>query len=221
MQVQAGVTCTAHFCRFLPSVLFLWERRERTHSGIRIDSALISPDPGKAVARVDGTEISLGNGALGFELTTENNKFRFAKFTDVLAGKFVPVPFEVFVLRFKDGREIPATRMEIVSRPAWKTSKEFECFEARDRIGGKKVAVTLQSSDPKFDVVWSGIFATVRTIYARKLQFGHRSMISSFRDSTDLLEAARREGGRNRCGFTLGRRRCVCGFEHRFQSAAF
>jgi hypothetical protein len=120
--------------------------------------ALISPDPGKAVARVDGTEISLGNGALGFELTTENNKFRFAKFTDVLARKVVPVPFEVFVLRFKDGREIPATRMEIVSAASVEDLKgNLSASKLADRIGGKKVAVTLQSFDPKFDVVWSGI----------------------------------------------------------------
>jgi len=181
MQVQAGVTCTAHFCRFLPRCFFCGDGDERTHSGIRIDSRIDQSDPGKAVARVDGTEISLGNGALGFELTTENNKFRFAKFTDVLARKVVPVPFEVFVLRFKDGREIPATRMEIVSAASVEDLKgNLSASKLADRIGGKKVAVTLQSSDPKFDVCGVEFFATVRTICVRKLQFGHRSMISQF-----------------------------------------
>jgi len=93
--------------------------------------ALISPDPGKAVARVDGTEISLGNGALGFELTTENNKFRFAKFTDVLARKVVPVRSKYLYCASRTAAKSRRREWRLSPRPAWKTSKGIECFEAR------------------------------------------------------------------------------------------
>ena len=120
--------------------------------------ALISPDPGMAVARADGTTLSLVNDALGFELTTENSKFRFAGFKNALSRKAVPVPSEVFIVRLKDGREIPATQMWVVSVPrVEELEANLNASKFTDRVAGKKVVVTLQSTEPKFSVVWNGI----------------------------------------------------------------
>ena len=151
-----------HVCRRILSVLimaaFLAGPMAIARAQAFETAPLISLDPGTAVAQADGTELSLGNNALGFKLTWENSKLRFTQFKDALSQKAVPVPSEVFILRLKDGREIPATRMWVVSVARVEDLKaNANASKLAERIAGKKIVVTLQSSDPKFSVLWSGI----------------------------------------------------------------
>ncbi len=119
---------------------------------------LLSSNPGRAVAESDGTIWSLGNHALSVEWTAENGKFRFTKFRDLLSERTLPVPAEVFVLRLKDGREFPATQMSVVSRPEVEAlAANPNASKVSDRIGGKKIVVTLQSLASNLSVIWSGI----------------------------------------------------------------
>jgi len=119
---------------------------------------LLSSDPGRAVAQSNGTRMSLGNDALGVEWTTENGKFKFTKFKDLLGQQTLPVPDEVFVLRLKDGREFPATQMSAMSPPVVEELRaNSNASRLSDRISGKKIVVTLQARSGTLSVVWSGI----------------------------------------------------------------
>ncbi len=120
--------------------------------------ALLTLDPGRAVAENNGTTLSLGNHALDVEWTMENGKFRFTKFQDLLGDQTLPVPGEVFVLRLKDGREVPATQMSVMSPPAVEElSANPNAARFSDRISGEKIVVTLQAPSANVSVVWSGI----------------------------------------------------------------
>lgn len=119
---------------------------------------LLSPNPGKAAAEAHGTNMSLGNSALVVEWTTENGKFKFTKLKDLLGKQTLAVPDEVFVLRLKDGREIPATQMSVTSQPAAEDlHADPDTSRLSDRFGGKEIVVTMQSLSGNLNVVWTGI----------------------------------------------------------------
>jgi hypothetical protein len=119
---------------------------------------LLTIDPGPAVANTDGTRLSLANHALSAEWTTENGKFKFMKFDDLLAKQSPPVPAEAFVIYLKDGREIPASQMAMISAPAVEDlPANPNAARLSERIGGKKITVTLQQPSANIRVVWTGI----------------------------------------------------------------
>jgi hypothetical protein len=125
---------------------------------VPLPAELLNPNPGKAVGESNGTRLSLGNSALGVEWTTENGKFKFTKFTDLLRKQTLVPPDEVFELRWKDGRELSAAQMSIVSPPRVEDLRANpDASRFSDRIGGKKVVVTLQALSGNLSVVWTGI----------------------------------------------------------------
>jgi len=71
-------------------------------------------------------------------LTTENNKFRFAEIPGRLARKVVPVPFEVFDSRFKDGRKIRRREWRLSRGQRGDLKGNLSASKLADRIGGKK-----------------------------------------------------------------------------------
>jgi hypothetical protein len=122
-----------------------------------LPSSLLAIDPGQAVAASDGAKLSLANHALLVEWTTENGKFKFVKFDDLLAKQSPPVPAEVFVIYLKDGREFPASQMSLVSTPTVEDlSVNPNASRLSERIGGKKITVTLQPFQ-NIRVVWTAI----------------------------------------------------------------
>ena len=158
-----GIACTSE-CYWksfsvLTLLVFLTGSVPMLHSQTAaLPPALLTSDPGKAVAESTGTKLSLGDHALGVEWSTENGKFRFTKFQDILGQGALPVPDEVFVIRLKDGREFPASQMSIVSRPVVeKLPANTNASKLSDRISGKKIVVTLQAPSPSLRVIWSGI----------------------------------------------------------------
>ena len=115
-------------------------------------------DSGKAVAAINGTELSIGNHAFEAQWTTENGEFKFTKFEDLLAKQSLPAPGEVFVIRLADGREFAANRMSIVSPPVLEEiAANPNAARLSERISGKKIVVTLQAPTEDIRVVWSGI----------------------------------------------------------------
>jgi len=120
--------------------------------------SLLMIDPGPAVAAGDGTKLSLANHALLVEWTTENGKFKFTKFDDLLARQSRPVPGEVFVIYLKDGREFRASQMSLVFTPTVEDlAVNPTASRLSERIGGKKVVVMLQSPSQNLGVVWTAI----------------------------------------------------------------
>jgi hypothetical protein len=144
---------------FFALLVFLMGSMAMAHSQVAASPPeLVRPNPGRAVAESNGTRLSLENDALGVEWTTENGKFKFTKFKDLLAKQTLPVPDEVFVLRWKDGRELPATQMSVISPPAVEELRANpNAARLSDRISGKKIVVTLQAPSGNMSVVWSGI----------------------------------------------------------------
>lgn len=119
---------------------------------------LLNPGPGKAVAETNRPRLSLGNSALRVEWTTENGTFKFTRFKDLLGKQTLPVPDEVFVLRLKDGRELSARQMSVVSGPKVEQLRANpNASRFSDRTSGKKIIVTLQAPSANMSVVWSGI----------------------------------------------------------------
>jgi len=119
---------------------------------------LLTIDPGPAVANTDGTRLWLANHALSVEWTTENGKFKFAKFDDLLARQSPPAPAEVFVIYLKDGREIPASQMAMMSAPTVEDlPANPNAARLSERIGGKKITVILQLPSANIRVAWTGI----------------------------------------------------------------
>jgi hypothetical protein len=123
---------------------------------------LLRPNPGKAVAASNGTTLSLANSTLAVAWTTANNKFQFTKLHDLLGKQTLVVPGEVFVLRFADSSELPATAMSVASSPV--SSPKIEELSAdptasrlSDRLAGKKIIVTLRAPSQNIEVIWSGI----------------------------------------------------------------
>ena len=123
-----------------------------------LPSSLLTIDPGQAVAASDGTKLSLANRALLVEWTTENGKFKFTKFDDLLAKQSAPVTGEVFVIYLRDGRDFPASQMSLVSTPTVEDlPANPNASRLSERIGGKKIGVTLQSASENIRVAWAGI----------------------------------------------------------------
>ena len=119
--------------------------------------SLLSTDPGPAESAIHGAKLALGNRALSVEWTTDNGKFHFSKFQDLLGNQALPVPAEAFVLRLKDGREFPASQMSITSPPAVEVLPPTpDASRLSERIHGKKIVMALQASS-NLTVVWSGI----------------------------------------------------------------
>lgn len=120
-------------------------------------SDLLSRSPGPAVASVSEGHLVLQNEALAVEWTTEGGKLRFAKFEDLLGKEPVPAPDELFVIRLKDGRELPASQMAVVSEPA---IRELEvnpnASRESDRIPGKAIGVTLQATQ-NLSIIWNAV----------------------------------------------------------------
>ena len=119
--------------------------------------SLLSTDPGPAESAIHGAKLALGNRALSVEWTTDNGKFHFSKFQDLVGNQALPVPAEAFVLRLKDGREFPASQMSITSPPAVEVLPPTpDASRLSERIHGKKIVMALQASS-NLTVVWSGI----------------------------------------------------------------
>jgi hypothetical protein len=146
------------FIRVLASVLFLAGSVVTAHSqSSALPPDLLSADPGPAVAEIHGTKLALGNRALSVEWTTENGKFQFTKFQDLLGNQTLPLPAEAFVLRLKDGREVSASQMSIASPPAVEDlPPNSDASRLSERVHGKKIVMTLQAS-ANLTLVWSGI----------------------------------------------------------------
>jgi hypothetical protein len=120
--------------------------------------SLLTIDPGRAVAASDGTTLSLANHALFIEWTTQNDKFKFTKFEDLLAKQSPPVPAEAFVISFQDGRQFPASQMSIVSPPTVEDlAANPNASRLAERISGKRITVTLREPSGNISVAWSGI----------------------------------------------------------------
>jgi len=158
--VSAHTNGRPHRSQIFPALLvFLLSGAAMSHSQVAsLPPDLLNPGPGKAVAESNGTRLSLKNNALDVEWSTENGKFKFTKFKDTLTKRIWPVPDEVFVLRLKDGREIPAREMSVLSPPAQEElNGNPNASRLSDRINGKKIVVTLQAPSGNISVAWSGI----------------------------------------------------------------
>lgn len=120
-------------------------------------SDLLSPDPGRALASVSEGHLSLSNQALAVEWTTDQNKLKFSKLEDLLGKQAPAVPGELFVVRMKDGHEVPSSQMAIVSEP---TIRDLEtnpkASRESDGIPGKAITVTLQATK-NLSIIWNAV----------------------------------------------------------------
>jgi hypothetical protein len=120
--------------------------------------SLLTIDPGRAIAESDGTKLSLANHALFVQWTAENGKLKFTKFNDLLAEQSPPTPDEVFVISLNDGRQLPASQLSLASAPTVENlAADPNASKFSERIGGKKIIVTLQSPSENIRVVWTGV----------------------------------------------------------------
>jgi len=121
-------------------------------------SGLISPDPGPAVATIHANDVALNNHAVSATWIIAQGKIKFEKLRDLYGQSDVSVPDELFVIRLKDGREIPASQMTIASPPQTSDlSASPDASRFSDRLPGKKIVLTLHSQSPDLTVVWTAI----------------------------------------------------------------
>lgn len=118
---------------------------------------VLTSDPGPAAAAISGTHFSLENRALSVEWTTDAGKLKFTKFKDLLGNQTLVVPAELFIIRLKDGRELPASQMSVLSAPEIESlSASPDAPRESDRLQGKKITVSLQAT-PNLNLIWSAI----------------------------------------------------------------
>lgn len=184
--------------------------------------SLLTIDPGQAVAESDRTNFSLANHALVVEWTTGNGKFKFTKFDDLFAKQSPPIPSEVFVIYLKDGRQLPASQMSVVSPPAVEDLlANPNASRLSERISGKKITVTLQSTAENIQVVWSGILRDGSNYLRQEITLralGHEVPISEIRLIDWKLPAARVVG--TVMGSPVVGNYIFAGFEHPLSKCA-
>ena len=121
-------------------------------------SSLLSRDPGKAVARGQGTTLSLGNDALEVEWTAESGKMKLVQFHDRLGQRSLTVPDELFVIRLKDGRELRSSEMSLASRPAVRDlDANPNASRWSEQIPGRTIVATLEAPEAHLSVVWAAV----------------------------------------------------------------
>lgn len=181
-----------------------------------LPSPLLAIDPGQAVSETDGTKLLLANHALLFEWTTVNGKFKFTEFEDLLAKQSPPVPGEVFVIHLKNGRQIPASQMSVVSPPAVEDLlANPTASRLSERISGKKITVTLESPSENIRVAWTGILRDGSNYLRREITLralGRDVPISEIHLIDWKLPAARVVG--TVMGSPVGGNDIFVGFEH-------
>lgn len=126
-------------------------------AGSATTTDVLTSEPGPAAAAITGTHFSLTNRDLSVEWTTEQGKLKFSKFQDILGNQNLIVPGELFVIRLKDGRELPASQMSVLSAPEIKILPASpDASRESDRLPGRKIMVTLQAA-PNLNLIWSAI----------------------------------------------------------------
>ena len=121
-------------------------------------SSLLSHDPGKAVASIEGAKLSLSNDALGVTWTEENAKLKLTEFQDRLGKQGLVVPNQLFLIHLKDGRELRSSEMRIVSQPVADDLKASpDASRLSERVPGKRLTVTLESSPEHLKVAWVAV----------------------------------------------------------------
>ncbi len=142
------------------SLLFVFLLVSITGLGAEVEqpACLLTHDPGKAIASIVGTKLSLSNDALSMEWTAEGGKLRLIQLRDVLGKRSLPLPQELFVLRFKDGHELRSSDMSLASTPAL-TDLQGNASASRlsDRMQGKEIAVTLEAPSANLKVLWAAV----------------------------------------------------------------
>lgn len=120
--------------------------------------SLLTSDPGAAVAAINGTRLSLSDRALSVEWSNEGGKLRFSKLEDHFSEKTISSPDEVFVVRFKDERQIRASEMTLESPPVIEklVARPSSSSRESDRVAGKKITVVLRASKA-LTVRWSAV----------------------------------------------------------------
>ena len=127
------------------------------YGGVALGSDLLSPPPGPAIANISDSHLSLQNQALAAEWTTDQGKLRFAKLEDLLSKRSIAAPDELFVIRLQDGRELPASKMAVVSEPAIRDLEvNPNASRESERIQGKAITVTLEATH-NLSIIWTAI----------------------------------------------------------------
>jgi hypothetical protein len=121
-------------------------------------SDVLRPDPGPAVANVSGTKFSLRNRALRAGWTVDSKHVQPAEFEDLLGKHSLKLPGELFLVEIKNGAELRSTQMTVTAPPKVEEIAGIpNASRESDRLPGKRIVVTLQSSPAHLDVLWAAI----------------------------------------------------------------
>jgi hypothetical protein len=115
-------------------------------------------DPGAAQASSADGRLSLSNNAVSETWTTSNGAWAAAAFVDEENNRTLTLPADVFVLRFKDGRTIGASRMKVSGEPRLETLEaDSHASRLAERSPGRQITVDLESANPALHVTWRAV----------------------------------------------------------------
>jgi hypothetical protein len=121
-------------------------------------ASLLTVDAGWATASVTGRTLSLSNHALLVEWTAENGQLKFTALRDLFADQTLPTPHELFVIRLKDGSEIPSSQLSLTSAPKVEDlATNANASRFSEQLPGKSVTATLADSSAHLNVRWTAI----------------------------------------------------------------
>lgn len=121
-------------------------------------ASLLTRDPGRAIASSEGTTLSLSNDVLAAEWTVEGGRLKLVRLRDQTGKQNLTVPDELFVIRLKDGREIPSSEMSLTAQPIVQDlDANSNASRWSEQVPGKKVIATLEASSAHLAVSWAAV----------------------------------------------------------------
>jgi hypothetical protein len=121
-------------------------------------ASLLTVDPGKAFAAINGTTISLANSALRVQWTVADGRLKFMSCHDLFANQTMTVPSELFIIRLRDGHELRSSQMSLASGPEVnKLDANPNASRLSERLPGESISATLSDSSAHVTARWAAI----------------------------------------------------------------
>jgi len=145
-----------HVCVALAALaVLLWAGWARAESQLQFPG----PEPGEARGKADSTGLVLENEVLSCSWSIAEGRLKPKCVTDKLTSTTLDLQeAECFQLILSDGRTVKASDLQVAGKPKRIDLKPrpASCRLA-ERFGGKRIRVTLASSDENLRAEWSGI----------------------------------------------------------------
>lgn len=144
-------------------------RREFVGSAATIGAGLVlAPDgPARVGVRQVGDELRLANRAIRATWSLAGGVLRGLRVEDLVTGRRLALPPEVFALTLRDGRVLRASEMRVTSTRVTDSLRLPDAARASERESGRQLAVDLTHQASGLEVRWRGVLRE-RSRYLRQ-----------------------------------------------------